>query len=215
MQSPRRLPIWLSGLVVLLGMGLSASAAHAEGGTVARRGAVVRSAESVRGWRTGRRLLEVTRRTLGTVAEMVRVGARASWHLRRPLGPGKLRAIWQAHRVGLGERGADGKPAGIGSYTMSQLFRKGEILRAASLSAKDRRTLIENGVVGRRSEEREKLADELYEDDDRSYHRRRKAREEREEHYSSKGGHKKRSIANAPIHEEHWKKEEKRNRWGR
>lgn len=199
-------------LATVFGLAALASSAQAEPAAIVRGRPVARTAEPAGGLHTARRAFERVGRSLSTAAEMLRVSARATRHLGRPLGLGKLRAIWKAHKVGVGERGTDGKPAGTGTYTSGQLRRKSALLRSAGLGIEARRALIQNGVVGRRRREKEQLADEVYKDDDASFHRREDARRRREGHYSNKGGHKERSIANAPSHKKHWKKEKKRRR---
>ena len=64
------------------------------------------------------------------------------------LSPEQRRAVETAHLVGQGERGKNGALAGIGNYTEAQLRRKAEILRQAGFSKEQRRTLMEEGVVG-------------------------------------------------------------------
>ena len=64
------------------------------------------------------------------------------------LNPKQREAIEKAHLVGRGEKGKNGSLAGIGNYTEAQLRRKSEILKKAGFSKKQRRTLMEKGVVG-------------------------------------------------------------------
>ena len=64
------------------------------------------------------------------------------------LSSSQKRAIEEAYLVGQGERGKNGALAGIGNYTEDQLRRKTEILKKAGFSKKQRRTLVEKGIVG-------------------------------------------------------------------
>ena len=68
-------------------------------------------------------------------------------------------AVQRAHLVGASdELGKDGiNPPGIGNYTEAQLRQKNEILRAAGFSQADRRSLMEAGVVGKKSWTKEQV----------------------------------------------------------
>lgn len=56
--------------------------------------------------------------------------------------------IEKAHLVGEGLPGKNGKPAGVGNYTIGQLKEKYKILEKAGLPPEDIRRLMEDGVVG-------------------------------------------------------------------
>ena len=73
---------------------------------------------------------------------------RASSLLQRSLSYIESIAIIEAHRIGVGEEGADGSPAGIDNYTDAQKKRKARILKEAGIPPNERRILFENGIVG-------------------------------------------------------------------
>jgi hypothetical protein len=60
----------------------------------------------------------------------------------------QVRALSLAHAQGCGEPGKNGKPAGFGNYTFTQLRRKATILKAAGFTRLERRQLIKSGIVG-------------------------------------------------------------------
>lgn len=68
--------------------------------------------------------------------------------LARELTIDEISAIEQAHLVGKGEPGRNGKPASIDNYTEAQLREKAEILRQAGFDKEERRALITSGTVG-------------------------------------------------------------------
>ena len=72
----------------------------------------------------------------------------AERHLGRRLGPRQARVLEEAHLVGKGEVGKDGSPSDIYNYTWGQLRRKADRLKSAGFVAKERRALVERGVVG-------------------------------------------------------------------
>ena len=67
---------------------------------------------------------------------------------QRPLSRREAMAIQAAHKIGEGQLGRDGTPAGIGNYTNRQLRDKVKILRDAGFSRGDRRKLIQSGLIG-------------------------------------------------------------------
>jgi len=105
--------------------------------------------------------------TLGTVANVPAVqrliarllgkaatpASRAEDLLGRKLTPEQEAAVQRAHEVGLGAKGRDGGPAGIGNYTDAQLREKAGILKQAGFSEAERRRLVEAGIVGLRAGE--------------------------------------------------------------
>ena len=97
---------------------------------------------------SGMALAKKLRSTPSTPAPPSSSAQRAEEVLESKLNPAQRRAIEEAHLVGQGERGRNGAIAGIGNYTEDQLRRKAEILRRAGFSKKQRRTLMETGVVG-------------------------------------------------------------------
>jgi hypothetical protein len=68
--------------------------------------------------------------------------------LKKSLTNEQADAVYLAHKVGEGELGKDGTPAKKDNYTENQLYRKAEILKNADFSEKERRILMEKGVVG-------------------------------------------------------------------
>ena len=60
----------------------------------------------------------------------------------------QLKAIEDAHFVGLGEDGENGASASTDNYTKAQLREKIRILKQAGFSKADRRNLMEDGIVG-------------------------------------------------------------------
>ena len=68
--------------------------------------------------------------------------------LGRSLNQNATSALEEAHLVGRGEKGKDGKPAGIGNYTEAQIKKKAVILKQAGFSKEERRKLMKAGVVG-------------------------------------------------------------------
>lgn len=74
-----------------------------------------------------------------------RLGERS---LGRKLSPEEIQAIEKAHRVGYGQKGADGTLAHTGNYTQAQLREKTRILRRAGFSKEEAKQLIKDGVVG-------------------------------------------------------------------
>lgn len=80
--------------------------------------------------------------------ELERV-ARANQVLTREISPAQMRALIEAHRIGLGELGRDGQDASVGTYTWSQLRRKADHLIARGFSRSEIRLLMETGILGR------------------------------------------------------------------
>ena len=74
--------------------------------------------------------------------------------LKRNLSDKELSAIERAHRIGLGEKGKDGKISAVGNYTQAQLRKKRNILAQAGFSKKEIRTLMEKGIVGKSAVEK-------------------------------------------------------------
>jgi hypothetical protein len=68
--------------------------------------------------------------------------------LGRKVSAEQSKALDEAHRVGAGEVGANGGPAGLGNYTKAQLKKKAEILEKSGFSEAERRMLIESEAVG-------------------------------------------------------------------
>lgn len=68
--------------------------------------------------------------------------------LNRKLSDSEVSAIQKAHLVGAGKNGKNGKPAGVGNYTLAQLNSKARVLKDAGFSKREVRDLMENGVVG-------------------------------------------------------------------
>lgn len=57
-------------------------------------------------------------------------------------------AVVAAHRVGEGEIGKNGQPAGVGNYTEKQIAEKARLLKEGGFTAAQRRELMEAGIVG-------------------------------------------------------------------
>jgi hypothetical protein len=77
----------------------------------------------------------------------------ASGLLGRGLTAQQQIALIQAHRIGKGERGTNGRRtqisvSGRGNYSLAQLRRKAKILRQAGFNRQETRMLMERGVVG-------------------------------------------------------------------
>ncbi len=68
--------------------------------------------------------------------------------LQRKLNNSEQGALEEAHRVGEGEKGRRTETASIGDYTLAQLGKKAEILKKAGFPEKERRILMNNGIVG-------------------------------------------------------------------
>jgi hypothetical protein len=74
--------------------------------------------------------------------------ASAELTVNRKLTPKQQDAVLAAHNVGVGQKGKNGGPAGIGNYTPAQLREKTKILKDAGFSQAEIRKLMENGIVG-------------------------------------------------------------------
>jgi hypothetical protein len=86
---------------------------------------------------------------IGRASEATARLGKAENILGRSLSADEQAAILQAHEVGAGEIGRDGQTAAaVGNYSDAQLREKAQILKEAGLPATERRTLIENSVVG-------------------------------------------------------------------
>jgi hypothetical protein len=82
----------------------------------------------------------VTDDTLRVVKAELLLGMRFS--------PEERAALLQAHYVGMGEKGKDGKAAGIYNYTNEQLFKKMQILKDAGFDKGQVRQLLWAGLAG-------------------------------------------------------------------
>ena len=90
---------------------------------------------------------------LGLLVKSLRgVRGQAQRALGRKVTAAEAKAIKEAHLVGRGQKGLDGKAARIGNYTQAQIRRKAEVLRKAGLNKEEVRTLMEKEVVGQRSQ---------------------------------------------------------------
>ena len=98
-------------------------------------GTTAGTARAVRGWLRGSKA-GTGRKKLGEKS------------LGRALSKKQGEALERAHRVGMGEKGKDGTPAGIGNYTEAQLREKNKILKESGFTKEDIRKLMENGIVG-------------------------------------------------------------------
>ncbi len=68
--------------------------------------------------------------------------------LNKSLGKKQMEAVEKAHLVGKGEKGANGKLAGVGNYTKAHIRKKAQILKKAGFSKEEVRKLMQDGVVG-------------------------------------------------------------------
>ena len=68
--------------------------------------------------------------------------------LGRELNAQEMNSLERAHLVGVGQRGEDGSVARAGNYTFTQIREKSAILSNAGFTRRERRKLIEEGIVG-------------------------------------------------------------------
>ncbi|MBI5883228.1 MAG: hypothetical protein HZB91_08995 [Elusimicrobia bacterium] len=80
--------------------------------------------------------------------ELVTRAALAERVLKTGVNEAQVKALNQAHEVGLGEPGKNGQPASVGNYTTNHILRKARILKQAGFTPEQIRALMEADVVG-------------------------------------------------------------------
>ena len=92
----------------------------------------------------------------------ISVGDKASASLGKSLNENQLKAVKDAHLVGIGEKGKDGTQASLGNYTQAHLREKNRILKEAGFSQAEIRKLMEDGIVGLRLFSKKSAEDAIY-----------------------------------------------------
>lgn len=74
--------------------------------------------------------------------------AKAEEILKKPLSQEQKEAILKAHYIGLGQKGKDGREAGVYNFTLAQIKEKAEILKnEGEFTQEQRRVLVEAGIA--------------------------------------------------------------------